>query len=96
MPAHLSAFLMLRQPVLCVAGDRDLICNWLGNRRWVDQLQWEGQEGWAKAENKAWSVGGKQAGEVTTYDTLSFVKIFEAVSADVLRLLEVCRRQGRQ
>eukprot|EP00775_Hariotina_reticulata_P005749 gene5749-5989_t len=27
-----------------VVRDRDLICNWLGNRRWVDQLGWEGAE----------------------------------------------------
>ena len=65
---------------MCLAGDRDLICNWLGHRRWVDQLEWEGQEGWAQAEDKPWSVRGKQVGEVTTYDTLTFVKVYEAVS----------------
>lgn len=64
------------------AGDRDLICNWLGNRRWVDQLQWEGAQGWSQAQDKAWMVQGKQAGLVTSYDTLSFVKVFEAVSGE--------------
>eukprot|EP00878_Enallax_costatus_P000305 GHUV01000378.1.p1 GENE.GHUV01000378.1~~GHUV01000378.1.p1 ORF type:complete len:521 (+),score=122.91 GHUV01000378.1:129-1565(+) len=64
--------------VMIYAGDRDLICNWLGNRRWVDQLEWEGQEGWAQAEDKPWAVRGKQVGEVTNYDTLTFVKVFEA------------------
>jgi len=29
-------------------GDKDLICNWLGNRRWVDALDWAGKEGWAQ------------------------------------------------
>lgn len=61
------------------AGDRDLICNWLGNRRWVDQLDWQGKEGWSQADDKPWSVRGKQVGLVTSYDTLSFVKVFEAV-----------------
>jgi hypothetical protein len=67
---------------VCVfpAGDRDLICNWLGNRRWVDQLQWEGLQGWSQAQDKAWMVQGQQAGLVTSYDTLSFVKVFQAVS----------------
>jgi carboxypeptidase C (cathepsin A) len=57
-----------------------LICNWLGNRRWVDQLQWEGSQGWSQAQDKAWMVKGQQAGLVTSYDTLSFVKVFQAVS----------------
>jgi hypothetical protein len=30
------------------AGDQDLICNWLGNRRWVDALDWSGKEGWSQ------------------------------------------------
>lgn len=62
------------------AGDQDLICNWLGNRRWVDGLQWEGAEGWSQAQDKPWSVKGQQAGLVTSYNTLSFVKVFQAVS----------------
>lgn len=64
--------------VMIYAGDRDLICNWVGNRRWVDQLDWEGKEGWSQAQDQAWSVKGKQVGLVTNYDTLTFVKIFEA------------------
>jgi hypothetical protein len=70
------------------AGDRDLICNWLGNRRWVDQLQWEGSQGWSQAQDKAWMVKGQQAGLVTSYDTLSFLKVFQAVSV-WLRHMEV-------
>lgn len=36
--------------VLVYAGDQDLICNWLGNRRWVDQLDW------AQARLKPFSI----------------------------------------
>lgn len=64
--------------VMIYAGDRDLICNWLGNRRWVDQLQWAGTEGWAQAQDKPWVVKGRQAGLVTNFDTLTFVKIADA------------------
>jgi carboxypeptidase C (cathepsin A) len=64
--------------VMIYAGDRDLICNWLGNRRWVDQLDWEGKQGWSQAQDQPWSVRGKQVGLVTNYDTLTFVKVFEA------------------
>ena len=34
-------------------GDQDLICNWLGNRRWVDALDWEGAQGWAQVGARA-------------------------------------------
>ncbi|KAI8464535.1 MAG: serine carboxypeptidase III precursor [Monoraphidium minutum] len=64
--------------VMIYAGDQDLICNWLGNRRWVDALEWEGKEGWAQAEERPWMVRGQQAGTVTSYDTLSFVRVYQA------------------
>jgi carboxypeptidase C (cathepsin A) len=50
---------------------QDFVCNWLGNRRWVDQLQWEGAEGWKAADRDA-------AGTYTAYGGLSFVKVFDA------------------
>lgn len=66
--------------VLIYAGDRDLICNWLGNRRWVDALAWSGSEGWSQAQEQPWSAKGSNApaGTVTSYDTLTFVKVFQA------------------
>jgi len=71
--------------VIClIAGDQDLICNWVGNRRWVDGLEWSGAQGWSQAQDKPWVVKGKQAGEVTSYGTLSFVKVFQAVSVQLL------------
>ena len=63
------------------AGDQDLICNVLGNRRWVDALEWSGSQGWSQAQDKPWKVDGKVVGEVAKYDTLSFVKVYQAVSA---------------
>jgi carboxypeptidase C (cathepsin A) len=38
--------------VMIYAGDLDLICNWLGNRRWVDSLQWDGSADWAATTDK--------------------------------------------
>ncbi|GBF95389.1 serine carboxypeptidase-like enzyme [Raphidocelis subcapitata] len=64
--------------VMIYAGDQDLICNWLGNRRWVDALDWAGKEGWAQAQEQTWTVKGQPAGAVTSYDGLSFVKVFQA------------------
>ena len=34
--------------VLIYAGDQDLSCNWVGNRRWVDALEWDGHTAWAE------------------------------------------------
>jgi carboxypeptidase C (cathepsin A) len=46
----------------------------------VDQLQWEGAEGWKAADTVEWSVGsdGDAAGTYTGYGGLSFVKVFDA------------------
>eukprot|EP00877_Chromochloris_zofingiensis_P010037 jgi/Chrzof1/5287/Cz15g20230.t1 len=64
--------------VLIYAGDQDLICNWLGNRRWVDALQWSGAQGWATAADKNWTLDGEVVGSVKQYDTLTFAKVFQA------------------
>lgn len=53
----------------------------------MDQLDWEGKQGWSQAEDQPWSVRGKQVGLVTNYDTLTFVKVFEAVSAYAVSVL---------
>ncbi|KAJ9518744.1 hypothetical protein QJQ45_025991, partial [Haematococcus lacustris] len=60
------------------AGDLDLICNYLGNRRWVDALEWSQSTDWATAEDQEWSVKGFPAGQVTEVGPLSFVKVFMA------------------
>jgi carboxypeptidase C (cathepsin A) len=64
--------------VMIYAGDKDLICNWLGNRRWVDALKWDGASGWKAAKDFTWSVAGESAGEVRESGGLSFVKVFDA------------------
>lgn len=74
LPAMLEAGIR----VMVYAGDQDLICNWLGNRRWVDQLNWYGMDDWIRAEEETWSVDGEEAGTVTQAGPLSFVKVFGA------------------
>lgn len=70
--------------VLIYAGDQDLICNYLGNRRWVDQLEWSGKEKWAAVEDKEWYVKEGEAsnpakgGTAKTVETLSFVRVYQA------------------
>ena len=61
--------------VMIYAGVEDLICNWLGNYRWVNSLPWVGAEAWATSELKPWFVDGSQAGEVRQVKGLTFVKV---------------------
>lgn len=67
--------------VLIYAGDQDLICNWLGNARWVNALDWEGKEGFAAAPEVPWAApgaGGRARGSVKAAGGLAFVKVFDA------------------
>lgn len=65
-------------PVLVYAGDKDYICNWLGNRAWVRQLPWSGQAGMASAPTKAFTVDGSKAGESFNYQHFTFLRVYDA------------------
>lgn len=60
------------------AGDKDFICNVLGNRRWIDELEWDRSDEWKKAKESSWEVDGEEAGSVVEVDGLSFVTVFKA------------------
>ncbi|KAI8928975.1 Alpha/Beta hydrolase protein [Entophlyctis helioformis] len=66
--------------IMIYAGDADYICNWIGNKAWTVALEWEGQEGFNEAEDKAWvsKTTGQPAGEFRMYENFSFVRVFEA------------------
>jgi carboxypeptidase C (cathepsin A) len=49
-------------PVMIYAGDKDLICNHVGNRRWVDGLEWSGAAAWRQAKDEDWAVPGLGGG----------------------------------
>lgn len=59
--------------VLIYAGNKDLICNWLGNRRWVDTLKWEGSSKWLASKDFEWQVDGKKAGLVKESKNMDLV-----------------------
>ena len=71
------------------AGDQDLICNWLGNLRWVDALPWGGAADWAATDDCEWHVDGEPAGRIRQSGTLSFVKVYNA--GHMVRLLRLSR-----
>ncbi|XP_028776246.1 serine carboxypeptidase-like [Neltuma alba] len=64
--------------VLVYAGEQDLICNWLGNWRWVHAMKWSGQKQFGASPNVTFLVDGKQAGTLKTHEPLTFLKVTEA------------------
>lgn len=69
-------------PVLIYAGDKDFICNWLGNRAWTDALEWSDADKFARAETNIWKakVNGKKvsAGTVKSAGLLTYLRVYDA------------------
>ncbi|KAJ2459178.1 hypothetical protein GGF42_001626 [Coemansia sp. RSA 2424] len=77
-PFHLEILPLLAAGVrvLIYAGDADWICNWYGNKAYVQALEWSGQAEFNQMEDLLWSVDGEAAGEVRTYENLTFIRVF--------------------
>lgn len=58
------------------------ICNFIGNRRMVEALEWSGKEGFAGAELRSWSVAdahsGDAAGVTKSFAGLTYATIHKA------------------
>lgn len=63
-------------PVLVYAGDKDFICNWLGNRAWTDRLPWSGHKKFESQPIRKWKVGKKEAGEVKNYEHFTYLRVY--------------------
>ena len=72
---HLTGLLENGVRVLLYAGQYDWICNFIGNRRMVEALEWSGAEGFRKAELEDFVVKGKVAGQAKTHGLLTYVQI---------------------
>jgi cathepsin A (carboxypeptidase C) len=79
-PYYTSVSNLLEQdvPVLVYAGDKDFICNWLGNEAWSLELEWSGGSEFAGTELEPWTVGGHEAGQVRNYDIFTFLRVYGA------------------
>ncbi|PKA48059.1 Serine carboxypeptidase 3 [Apostasia shenzhenica] len=64
--------------LLVYAGEYDLICNWLGNSRWVHAMKWSGQQAFVSSSEKPFTVDGKEAGSLKSRGPLSFLKVHDA------------------
>ncbi|KAL1542697.1 serine carboxypeptidase-like [Salvia divinorum] len=75
----LPALLQDGMKLLVYAGEFDLICNWLGNSRWVENMRWSGRRRFVSAKSVPFKVGGAEAGLRKSYGGLSFLKVYNAV-----------------
>ncbi|OWB75580.1 hypothetical protein B5S31_g5499 [[Candida] boidinii] len=78
---YISKTLESNIPVLIYAGDKDYICNWLGNKAWVEALEWEGQGSFNNATDLPWLSNvknGEYAGDVKSNGLLTFLRVFNA------------------
>lgn len=64
--------------LLVYAGECDLICNWLGNSRWVHAMNWSGKKDFSAAASKAFVVDGSEAGQMKSHGPLAFLKVYKA------------------
>nr|XP_043617215.1 serine carboxypeptidase-like [Erigeron canadensis] len=64
--------------LLIYAGEYDLICNWLGNSRWVHAMEWNGKEQFNASSEVPFVVSGSEAGLLKNYGPLSFLKVHDA------------------
>ncbi|CAH6719348.1 carboxypeptidase Y [[Candida] jaroonii] len=63
-------------PVLIYAGDKDFICNWLGNQAWTNELEWSGSVGFSSASVNKWKNGKTHAGDVKNFKNFTFLRVF--------------------
>ncbi|XP_054801624.1 serine carboxypeptidase-like [Prosopis cineraria] len=64
--------------LLIYAGEYDLICNWLGNSRWVHAMEWSGQKEFVASTEVSFVVDGSEAGLLKSHGPLSFLKVRDA------------------
>ncbi|GMH13304.1 hypothetical protein Nepgr_015145 [Nepenthes gracilis] len=64
--------------LLVYAGEYDLICNWLGNSRWVHAMEWSGQKDFGASAEVPFEVNGVTAGILKSNGPLSFLVVHDA------------------
>ncbi|CAK7891885.1 carboxypeptidase Y [[Candida] anglica] len=66
-------------PVLLYAGDKDYICNWLGNHAWSDALEYSEHDLFAAKPLQKWiTSAGEVGGEVKNHGIFTFLRIYDA------------------
>ncbi|QRW13018.1 Serine carboxypeptidase [Ceratobasidium sp. AG-Ba] len=61
--------------VLIYVGTYDYICNWVGNQKWTESLDWTGSAAYISEKDREWSVDGKVAGITRSAHGLTFATV---------------------
>ncbi|ETL29533.1 hypothetical protein F441_17749 [Phytophthora nicotianae CJ01A1] len=72
--------------VLLYLGDADAMCNWWGNKAWIDALEWKGSEGFNAAEEKSLltqdllnpNAAPTDTGTARSFENLALVRVFNS------------------
>lgn len=73
-----AAVLEKEIPVLIYAGDKDFICNWVGQELWLKELEWSGQHLYNSKNKTVWETELGPAGETKSALGLTFLRVYEA------------------
>ena len=75
---HVSRNLDSHLPILIYSGDQDFICNWMGGLSWVENMQWEGAQGFRESKWRELWGDGVLGGVYKKFLSLHFVRVFGA------------------
>lgn len=66
-------------PVMMFNGDKDYICNHLGNEQLIAALEWNGALGFSRdLMPSKWSLNDVEVGEVTAERNLTYVRVYDS------------------
>lgn len=63
---------------LIYAGDVDYICNWLGNMKWTQAMEWPHKADFNAAPNNEYKFHGETVAKLRTSNGFSFMQVFNA------------------
>ncbi|KAF9646594.1 hypothetical protein BDM02DRAFT_3099559 [Thelephora ganbajun] len=88
---HVEALLKRGVRTLCFNEDQDVVCNWGGTERWLDESEWTGRRESNEAGREGWVLYNKSAGWKRKSPPLSFVYVRGAVHIVSLNLSHTLR-----
>merc|ERR1712050_78398 len=63
---------------LIYAGDVDYICNWLGDMKWTQAMEWPHKADFNAAPNNDYKLNGKTVAKVRSSNGFNFMQVFNA------------------